>query len=203
MKIGIIHPSFEIFGGAEQTTLTILDALKNTSHQVTLYTTTNSITIPSNIETCVIKKKSFPIGWNLQRMLENKKIFEKAKNEELLFISSGNLTLPKTNRIVIIYCHSTFESELNNIQKQNTGFFRYYHNYIKKQQKKQLKLLKNNNVKIISNSHYTKEKIKEIFKKESKIIFPPVKIKSGNNKHGGKSGTITIARYSSEKNLGF
>ena len=203
MKIGIIHPSFEVIGGAEQTTLSLLDALKNTTHKVTLYTTTKNIKIPSEIKICHINRNSFPIGWNLQRILEIKKIFNKAKNENLLFVSSGNLVLADTQKTIIIYSHSTFESESKNSNYKNLGLFRIYHNYIKKQLMSQLRILKKPTVQLISNSNYTKEKINELFQKESTIIFPPVKIRKMNIKKIEKSGIITIARYSPEKNLEF
>ena len=38
MKIGIIHPSFEMIAGAEKTTLSLLEGLKKTNHTTTLYT---------------------------------------------------------------------------------------------------------------------------------------------------------------------
>ncbi|MDH3312667.1 MAG: glycosyltransferase family 4 protein [Nitrosopumilus sp.] len=201
MKIGIVHPSFDVIGGAEQTTLSLLDALKNTSHQVTLYTTTKSIIIPSEIKICYVNKNSFPIGWNLQRLLEVVKLFKKAKNEDVLFVSSGNLVLSNIRKVIIIYCHSTFESELKKSQKKNSGLFIIYHNYIKKRLKNQLKLLEKVNVQLITNSNYTKEKFKEIFGKESKVIFPPVKLKERNKDNCKKYGIITISRYSPEKNL--
>jgi len=201
MKIGIIHPSFDVIGGAEQTTLSLLDALKNTTHKVTLYTTTKSVRIPSEIKICHVNRNSFPIGWSLQRILDVKKLFNKAKNEDLLFISSGNLVLGNTEKNVIIYCHSTFESEFKFSNKENVGISKLYYDYIKKQIKDQIGLLEKSSVRLIANSNYTKEKIKELFNKDSEIIFPPVKIKKYMN--NTKSGVITIARYSPEKNLDF
>ena len=201
MKIGIIHPSFDVIGGAEQTTLSLLDALKNTTHKVTLYTTTKSVIIPSEIKICHVNRNSFPIGWSLQRILDVKKLFNKAKNEDLLFISSGNLVLGNTEKNVIIYCHSTFESEFKFSNKENVGISKLYYDYIKKQIKDQIGLLEKSSVRLIVNSNFTKEKIKELFNKDSEIIFPPVKIKKYMN--NTKSGVITIARYSPEKNLDF
>ena len=203
MKIGIIHPFLDVIGGAERTTYSLLDVLKNSKHKVTLYTTTKNINIPSQIKICHVNRNSFPIGWNLQRMLEIKKIFAKAKNEDLLFVSSGNLILKHTKKPIIIYCHSTFEPELKKCEESNLGLFRIYHNYIKKQQENQLKILDKSSVRLIANSNYTKEKIKKIFGKESKVIFPPVKINPNNFKNSKRSGIITVARFSPEKNLEF
>jgi len=200
MKIGIIHPSFDVIGGAEQTTFSLLCALKDTNYSVTLYTTTKNVKTPPEIKICYINRNSFPIGWKLQRILEVKKLFKKAKNEDLLFVSSGNLILTNTDKKIIIYCHSTFESELENKKKE---FFTIYHNYIKKQIKHQLELLEKPTVLLITNSNYTKEKMNKLFKKKSIVIFPPVKIKETNIGKAEKCGVITIARYSPEKNLEF
>lgn len=202
MKIGVIHPSFDVIGGAEQTTLSLLDTLKNTTHKVTLYTTTKNVRIPSEIKIRHVNRNSFPIGWSLLRILDIKKLFNKAKSEDVLFISSGSLALGNTKKNVMIFCHSTFESEFKIINKKKNGWSKLYHNYVRKQIKKQIKLFKKPSIMLITNSNYTKQKIKELFNKDSEIIFPPVIIdKNEINKE--KSGVITIARYSPEKNLDF
>ncbi len=203
MKIGIIHPYFDVIGGAEKTTISLLDALKDTSHAVTLYTTTKNVKIPSKIKICLVNRISFPIGWSLQRIIEMKKLFNKAKNEDLIFVSSGNLILAENKKNIIIYCHSTFESELKKLKIKKSGITIIYHNYIKKQLENQLKLLEKSNIHLIANSNFTKSKIQSLFKKESKVIFPPVKILKKNIKKSKKSGIMTIARYSHEKNLEF
>ena len=138
MKIGIIHPIMDVIGGAEQTTLSLLDALKNTAHEVTLYSTTKNIDIPSKIKICHVNRNSFPIGWNLQRMREVTKLFKKAEGEDLLFVSSGNLVLEDTEKVTMVYCHSTFESELEKSRTENSGLLKFYHNYIKKTTKRKI-----------------------------------------------------------------
>lgn len=203
MKIGIIHPVLDVIGGAEQTTLSLLNVLNDTKHEVTLYTTTENIEVPSKIKIKNVKIFPFLIGLKLQRILEIKELFNKAKNEDIFFVSSGNLALVNTKKIILIYCHSTFESELKILEKKNSGIFSIYHNYIKRQIKKNLKLLEKSTVELIANSNYTKEKLDELFGKKAKVIFPPVKLKRSNIINSKKSGIITIARYSMEKNLEF
>lgn len=202
MKIGIIHPSFEIIGGAEQTTISLLKSLRH-RYEMTLFTTSKNINIPSGNKIFHIKRNSFPIGWSFQRIIEIKKLFKKAKNEDILFVSSGNLVLSDTKKEIILYCHSTFEAELKKISNKKNGFFSFYHNYIKNQLKNQIKLLKNPTVHLIANSNYTKEKIAENFQKKSDVIFPPVQIKNQTINYSKKSGIITVSRYSPEKNLEF
>lgn len=201
MKIGIIHPSFDVIGGAEQTTLTLMNSLKKI-YDVTLYTTSNNYNFPSDYNISFINRISLPIGWAFQRMLEIKKLFKKAKNEDVLLISSGNLVLSETKKPVIVYCHSTFESELKKMNNKKRALFSIYQNYIKNQLENQIKILKKPSVELIVNSNYTKEKIKELFGKESHVIFPPVKINEFEEPTN-KIGIITIARYSPEKNLEF
>jgi len=202
MKIGIIHPIMDVIGGAEKTTLSLLDALKNTAHEVTLYSTTKNIDIPSKIKICHVNRNSFPIGWNLQRSKEISELFKRAEGEDLLFVSSGNLVLEDTEKMTIVYCHSTFESELKKSQTEYSGLLKFYHNYIKKQLNERLEVMKKPSVKLIANSYYTKKKIKELFGKESKVIFPPVQIRKKDDKIL-RSGIMTVARYSSDKNLEF
>jgi hypothetical protein len=202
MKIGIIHPVLDVIGGAEQTTLSLLNILNKTEYEVTLYTTTKNIQVPPKIKIKNLKIFPLPIGLKLQRILEIKELFNKAKNEDIFFISSGNLVLTNTKKIVIIYCHSTFESELKILERKNSGIFSIYHNYIKKQIKNNIELLEKSTIKLIANSNYTKEKLNELFGGKAKVIFPPVKL-NNNIENLKKSGIITIARYSMEKNLEF
>jgi glycosyltransferase involved in cell wall biosynthesis len=203
LKIGVIHPYLEIIGGAEQTTLSLLKALKNTKYKITLYTTTKNLEIPDGIDICQIDKNSFPIAWRLQRIMDIKKLLNKAKNEDLLVISTGNLILGKTEKKIIIYCHSTFESEFNFLNRKNFGFSKFYFNYIQKQIKDQIKFLKTPSVRLIANSNYTKQKINQVLGLDPKVIFPPVKIKIKKKISTEKNGIITVARYSPEKNLEF
>ena len=98
MKIGIIHPNLDIVGGAEQTTISLLNALTKTNHNITLYTTTKSINIPHKIKICHINKNSFPIGWNLQRLLDIKKT--NIKNENTIKVASPRF-VPKDDSLVV------------------------------------------------------------------------------------------------------
>lgn len=203
MKIGIIHPFFDVLGGAEQTTYSLLDVLKNSRHKVTLYTTTTSVTVPDQIKVSRVKRKTFPIGWGLQRILDAKKIFKKAKDEDVLFVSSGGLLLEDTKNPVIIYCHSTLNPTQKNLKSNNIVLSRIYHNYIKRHQRDQLEILDRSSVHLIANSNYTREKIKELFGKESKVIFPPINTEQNKCKDLSRIGVITVARFSPEKNLEF
>ena len=204
MKIGVIHPFLDILGGAEQTTYSLLDVLKDSKrHKVTLYTTTPNIVIPNQIRVTCIKKNTFPVGWRLQRILEVKKIFKKAKDEDILFVSSGGLTLEDVKNPVVVYCHSTFEIPQNSGKNNSVNLSRIYHDRIERYRRDQLKILEKPSVHLIANSNYTKEKIKEMFGTESKVIFPPIRINQNKLKDQKRTGVITVARFSPEKNLEF
>ena len=203
MKIGIIHPIMDVMGGAEYTTLSLLDVLSKTEDSITLYTTSENVTISKKIKVRCIKKKNFPIGWKLQRVLDIQKLFNAAKKEEIIIVSSGNLVLSRVSKKIIIYAHSSFESELNIINRKNKGIFKIYHDIVKKRIDDQIKQLCNKSVLVISNSFYTKEKIKQNFNKNSIVIYPPVKIHKIQTEVIRKSGIVTISRYSPEKNLEF
>ena len=92
MKIGIIHPYFDVIGGAEITSLSLIDVLLENKIRSTLY----CVKAPKISETDFfqifqIKQKKFPLFWKYQRMTEIKKIFNAISNEDFLFIMRGGL----------------------------------------------------------------------------------------------------------------
>jgi len=202
MKIGIIHQSLDVIGGSEQITLSLLDMLGETEFEVTLYTTSKDVKIPDGVKKKIVKRRSFPIGWKLQRILEINSLFDAAKNEDLILVMGGNLAISKVKKPTLIFCNSNFETEINYVKSKSFGIFRAYHSFVKKQIQGQLELLKSPLVKIIANSIYTKEKIKGSIGKNSIVIYPPVRLEKMDPKES-KKGIITVARYSPEKNLEF
>ena len=114
------------------------------------------------------------------------------------------MLLEDTKNPVIIYCHSTLNPAQKNLKTGNSAILsRIYHNYIKKHQRDQLEILDRSSVHLIANSNYTKEKIKETLGKESRVIFPPIKMEQNKRKDEKRTGVITVARFSPEKNLEF
>lgn len=204
MKIGIIHHSFDVIGGAEKTTLNLIDALCQTNHSVTLYTTSKLVQIPDKIRINKILRFHFPSFWRIQRMIENEILFNSARNEDLIIVMSGGLSISDLkNKDILVYCHSTFQEAINFVNSSSKGIMKFYHDLIKRKIAKQISLLKNSNVKLIANSEFTRKKIEENLKKDSIVIFPPVEMDRFIGKHQQKDGVVTIARYSQEKNLDF
>lgn len=207
MKIGVIHPSFRVLGGAEATTMHMLDALKSTNHNTTLYTIdTPKIQESQNFKIHKIKRINFPLFWRYQRMKEIQKLFKDSKLEDILIISSGGLVLENSpSKKIILYCHSTFENEYNFIHTKTGGFKDLYYRIIKKNLKNGFKIMREPKVNLIANSYYTKKEILRLFQKEANVVYPPV----DTSKHSKlfnipkENKVITLSRFSPEKNLEF
>jgi glycosyltransferase involved in cell wall biosynthesis len=204
MKIGVIHPSLDVVGGAEKTTFALIETLKNTQHVSTLFTTSKKN--PPSSQNFIIKsihRNPLPIFWRIQRLLENRKLLKLAENNDVVIIMSGGLVLENIASQVLLYCHSTFESELN-YANSNKKTFNIYDFLIKKKIKNQIKILNDRNVSLISNSEFTRSKIKHNFGKDSLVIYPPVDLLEFKNlEKKERKGAVVISRYSKEKNLEF
>lgn len=207
LKIGVIHPSFEIFGGAETTTVQLLNMLKQTDHHTTLYTVKPpELQESKNFSIHKIVTRNFPLLWKYQRIMEVQKIFQKSKMEDVLVISSGGLTLENTPvKKIVLYCHSTFEGEHKFIHKRISGFLGIYHKMIQRNLKRSLELMQNSKVILVANSNYTKKTIHELFHKNPMVIYPPVDIRKYSKWFNiqKKNTVITLSRFSPEKNLDF
>jgi len=179
MKIGIIHPDLDVIGGAEVTTLSLIKGLKKTSHQLTLYTIEPAkIVETNNFKIHKIKKNNFSSFWRYQRLKEVQKLFKASLNEELLVIMSGGLTLKDTNmKNVLLYCNSTFSGKKSLLNEKPKGVKSMYLKVFQKNILKSIKKLQNENIKLISNSHFTKNEIKQNFDKDSTVIYPAVNTK--------------------------
>lgn len=205
MQIGIIHPFFDIIGGAEQTTFVLIDKLKITDNITTLYTVEPpKISETGNFKFHIIKKNNFPSLWRYQRMKEVKKIFKESQGNDLVLVMGGGLLLERTNaKKIIVYCHSTF-SEENNFTKAKFGGMRgIYYKILQKNVRNSLSCMHDKNVRLVANSEYTKNEISRQFGKESHVIYPPVNIDRflkffDSDK---QKNAITISRYSQEKRL--
>ena len=202
MRIGIVHSNMDVIGGAEKTTFSLIEALAKSSHSVTLYTTSK---INNSKINCLIKRIGrlpFPIFWKILRNIENGKLLKAAENEDVVIIMSGGLSLKHLDIPIVVYCHSTFESDLDYVNSSNSGLKKIYDSFVKKQVLRQLNLLKDKSVHLITNSYYTEQKIKENFGKDSSVIYPPVEQKISQN-DTKRQGVVTVSRYSPEKNLTF
>jgi len=206
LKIGIIHQSFKVFGGSEYTTACLIEALKKTNHYSTLYTfDPGDIQESENFKIFKMKLKKFHFFTGFQWLLLNKRLFKAAENEDVLVVSGGGLSIYKTKAPrVICYCHSSLEEELEQAKKK-IDTIQIIERKIQSELKERLEFLKDPKVQLVSNSCFTRDKIKSLTGKNSKVIYPPVDIKKfSSNKNAQKQKkVITILRISSSKNLEF
>ena len=205
MKIGIIHPYFDVTGGAEMISLSLIDTLLAKKIQLSLY-----CVIPPKINETnyfsihKVKEKKIPMFWRLQKIMELKQLFNLVSDDDILFVMSGGLTMEKVDaKKIYVYCNSTFSSEIKFTKKEFRGIKGIYLKKIQNNFKKSLKYLKNNNIELVTNSEFTKKEIEKNLGKKSRIIYPPVDVnkflKSQDIKKEQK--VVTVSRFSIEKNL--
>lgn len=207
MNIGLIHPSFHVIGGAEYTSFSIIDALKNTTHFTTLYTLTPpKVSETNNFKIAKISKSQLPLPYNYKKWQDYKKIYDSSENEDLLFISGGGLMLDFTKvSKVFLYCHSIFDAEYEFIRKNFKGIKGFFFKKAQNRIQKSFSYLNDPKIILISNSNYTKEIMKTRYGRESTVIYPPVEIDKFLKLYDAPkiNRIITLCRISREKNLDF
>ncbi len=203
MNIGIIHGFIGGGGGTEKTLLTILEALEETNHNVTLYTFSKPKISLKKIKIKSTIPISIPMFGLYQRLMKSN-LISKAKNEDIIIQTSGGFVIPENpNQKIIVYCHSDFSNELEKpITKYKGIWVKYYKIYYGKL-KQSLSKINQENVFLISNSKYVQNSLETIYGKKSSLLYPPLDLSEFNQKKSKKSSIITISRFSPEKNLEF
>jgi glycosyltransferase involved in cell wall biosynthesis len=203
MNIGIIHGFVGGGGGTEKTLLSILEALEDTNHKVTLYTFSKP---KLNTKKFIVKSLipiSIPMFGLYQRAMELK-LMLKAKNEDILIQTSGGFAIPEnTKQKIVIYCHSDFSSELEKTTTKYKGIWRKYYKKYYEKISKSLERIHQENILLISNSKYIQDSIEKIYKKKSYLLYPPLDLSEFNPNSLKKQSIITVSRFSPEKNLKF
>ena len=138
-------------GGAEVTSLSLIDVLITNKIKTTLYCIKSPDIEQTNLFSIhQIKQKKFPMFWRYQRMMEVKNLFSSVSNENILFVMSGGLTLEKSNaKLVYVYCHSSFLGELEFVKREFHGIKGIYYKIIQNSVQKSIEFLKNNDIKLI------------------------------------------------------
>ncbi|MCV0373845.1 MAG: glycosyltransferase family 4 protein [Nitrosarchaeum sp.] len=203
MNIGIIHGFVGGGGGTEKTLLTILDALEETNHKVTLYTFSKPKLALKKIIVKSVIPISIPVFGLYQRLMESK-LVEKAKHEDILIQTSGAINIPDNlKQKIIVYCHSDFSSELEKTITKYRGVWRKYYKIYYEKMKKSLEKIHQENVILISNSKYVQDLIEKTYGKKSLLLYPPLDLSEFNENKSKKNSLITVSRFSAEKNLEF
>jgi len=92
LQIGLIHPYFRLMGGAEQTTLCLIDGLKKTNHLTTLYTNdTPPISETKNFKINKFQSIMPVIIYNYQKWQDFRKLYQNSEKEDVIIICGGGL----------------------------------------------------------------------------------------------------------------
>jgi len=202
LKIGIIHGYVGGGGGTEKTLYSILDALENSKHSITLYTFSKPKIKSKKIKIKTILPLTIPFFGLYQRAMESK-LISKARNEDILIQASGGLGIPVVpTQKIIVYCHSDFSNELENPSTKYKGIWSIYYKLYYNMLNKFVNNLSNPQIFLASNSEFVHNSIKSKYDKDSEIIYPPVDLDEFDSKNK-KNQIISIGRFSEEKNFEF
>ncbi len=203
LNIGVIHGFVGGGGGTEKTLLTMLEALEETNHKVTLYTFSKPKLSFKKITVKSLVPISIPAFGLYQRVMESN-LISKAKNEDVIIQASGSFAVPKNpKQKIIIYCHSDFSSELEKTVTKYKGIWGKYYKIYYQKIKQALKKINQENILLISNSKYVQNSIEKIYGKKSSLLYPPLDLSEFNENLTKKKSLITVSRFSAEKNLEF
>jgi glycosyltransferase involved in cell wall biosynthesis len=206
MNIGIIQSVIGSIGGNDRVLMSLLNILSKSEHNITIYTIGTPRT---DLSIYKIKKivKLFPIKIPLfgiyQKLLEPM-LAKKAKHEDLLISLTGDMFLPADkNQRTLFYSQNNYSDPTKtDTSKYKNGMWKYYYLPYKKMIQKFNRDFDDYNVEFIANSNYVKDQLKKGLGVDAGIIYPPVNlIEFKNAKTENKEGTITVCRYSKEKNL--
>jgi len=207
LRVGIIHPYFRVMGGAEQTTLYLIDALKKTNHLTTLYTCdTPPISETKNFKINKFQSIMPVIIYNYQKWQDFRKLYQNSEKEDVIIICGGGLMLDEINiDNVILYCHSSFDSEFEFINKKFSGVKEIINKIRQSFLRKKLSYINDPKIKLISNSNYTKNVMKNRFGRDSTVVYPPVNLETYSKLYDypKTNKVVTITRISREKNPEF
>ena len=207
MQIGILHPYFRVIGGAEKSAQYLSEALKKTNHFTTLYTCdTPPISETKNFKIRIFHNILPVIIYNYQKWQDFRKLFKNSEKEDVIIINSGGLMLDEINvDNVILYCHSIFDEEFEFINKKFGGVKGIFLKMAQNLFRKKLSYIKDPKIKLISNSNYTKNVMKNRYGRDSTVVYPPVNLETYSKLYNlpKMNKVITIARASREKNLEF
>lgn len=207
LQVGIIHPYFRVIGGAEQSTLYLIEALKRTNHLTTLYTYHSPpISEAKNFKINLVHKTLSFFPYNYQKWKDFRKLYRNSEREDVIVISGGGLMLDKINHDnIILYCHSVFDEEFEFINKKFSGVNGIFLKMAQNLLRKKLSYIKNPKIKLISNSNFSKSVMKDRYDRDSTVIYPPVDLDTYSKLYDlpKTNKVLTITRISKEKNLDF
>ena len=101
MKVGIIHPYFDVIGGAEMTSMSLIDILNKNKIKTRIFCVKKPKISETNfLQIFQVKQKNFPLFWKYQRIMEIKKIFNAISENRIMRF---NATIPTISFAAFIF----------------------------------------------------------------------------------------------------
>jgi glycosyltransferase involved in cell wall biosynthesis len=209
MKIGVISTYLNTLGGAERTTISLVEALENKGHDVTLYCSggVNNEDIArifgKKINAKIVNTITFnlPLFGIYQNLINHSLVrFYRKKNELLIDISGTILPLWFGKIPEITYCHFPVTAELDRAGKYKHGFWKAYflpfYGIVNSATKNLRK------TRLLANSHFTARWCKKVWGIYPEVVYPPVEINKWKNDipFDKKQDIVSVSRFSQEKN---
>jgi len=208
LKIGIVHTPFKVLGGAQRTTLSLIEALERTEHFTTLYTMDSPAIKETKNFKIISTPQEKPRFSSPYQKYDNgrKNLYKKVSNEDVLVIIGSGFMYEKNEVAnVVFYCHAPLFDQINKINKKFSVWGKIRMKKVQTDLKNRLLDVNNPKVKLLTNSEYNKKNLMKIFEKDCKVVFPPVKIEKFlmNFDHVKNKKVITVCRIDPTKNLNF
>jgi len=209
MKIGIISTYLKTLGGAERTTISLVEALENRGHDVTLYCSGGvdnediARIFGKKIHAKVVNTITFdfPLFGIYQNLINHSLIrFYRKENELLIDISGTVLPLWIGKIPEITYCHFPVTAELDRAGKYRHGFWRAYFLPFYGIVNSSIKNLRN--TRLLANSHFSARWCQRVWDIYPEVVYPPVEVNKWNNNipFDEKKDIVSVSRFSQEKN---
>lgn len=206
MKIAIVHDWLATNGGAEKVLKNIIDIYPNADvfSIVDFLSFENRAEILHNkfTKTTFIQKLPFAKKYFRYYLPLFPKAIESLNFDDYDLIISSSWAFAKgikkrQNQIHICYCHTPiryawdlYDEYISNLSGFKKILVKLTLSYIKKWDIASLNRVDH----FIANSNFVKERIERIYKKEAKVIYPPVEIRKFNPIETQKEHYITISR---------
>jgi len=201
-KVAILHHSFG-WGGAEAVCIWVIKALKDDFH-IDLITNQADVTFKkinsffgvnfSRYDFKIIKLKQYPLNGYILSSHLVQRYFKKHRREYDLVISTNNEMDFGRKGIQYIHFPTVFEAE----EKKNI-YKKVYYNFSLWLSGYNREKMKNNLT--LTNSYWTKQKIKEAYGIESEVVYPPIEDIFSITWDKKENGFLCIGRISPEKKI--
>ncbi len=201
-KIAVVSPNIEAFSGVTQTALSCIEALNEKGVIPDVYSAFGN-------QKKVNKKFGRKLKYNFKKLLAPKRFALYSgilknlqflfKNYDYIYDFTNSFPLNKNSGNYFVYVHFP-EFILWKRGKYVGGLLKIYNIPNKSINKIKIKFLDYGQLDVACNSGFTKKNLNQCLNIKTNIIYPPVQIKEFENKNTKRSGVISTASFSIEKN---